>query len=75
MVSSLWTNLLMKIAFCIGNGESRAGFNLQKLKTFGTLYGSGTEPPITLVMQLLIESNFCETFQVLELVKIKNKYL
>ena len=40
MVSSLWTNLLMKIAFCIGNGESRAGFNLQKLKTFGTLYGS-----------------------------------
>ena len=30
----------MKISFCIGNGESRAGFNLSKLKTFGTLYGS-----------------------------------
>lgn len=30
----------MKISFCIGNGESRAGFNLSKLKTFGDLYGS-----------------------------------
>ncbi len=30
----------MKISFCIGNGESRAGFNLSKLRTFGKLYGS-----------------------------------
>ena len=30
----------MKFAFCIGNGESRSGFNLEKLKSFGTLYGS-----------------------------------
>jgi len=30
----------MKFAFCIGNGESRSGFNLQKLKSFGSLYGS-----------------------------------
>lgn len=30
----------MNFAFCIGNGESRAGFNLEKLKSFGELYGS-----------------------------------
>ena len=30
----------MNFAFCIGNGESRSGFNLDKLKPFGTLYGS-----------------------------------
>ena len=30
----------MKIAFCIGNGESRSGFNLAKLKQYGELYGA-----------------------------------
>ena len=30
----------MKISFVIGNGESRSGFNLAKLKTYGKLYGS-----------------------------------
>ena len=30
----------MNFAFCIGNGESRAGFNIDKLKPFGTIYGS-----------------------------------
>ena len=30
----------MNFAFCIGNGESRAGFNLEKLRPFGTIYGT-----------------------------------
>ena len=30
----------MNFAFCIGNGESPAGFNIDKLKPFGTIYGS-----------------------------------
>jgi len=30
----------MKFAFCIGNGESRLGFNIEKLKSFGKVYGS-----------------------------------
>jgi hypothetical protein len=30
----------MKFAFCIGNGESRAGFNIDDLKQHGETYGS-----------------------------------
>ena len=29
----------MKRVFCIGNGESRQGFDLDKLKPFGKIYG------------------------------------
>jgi hypothetical protein len=30
----------MKFAFCIGNGESRKGFNIDDLKAHGTVYGT-----------------------------------
>ena len=30
----------MKIAFCIGNGESRTGLDLDQFKQYGTLYGA-----------------------------------
>jgi len=30
----------MKFAFCIGNGESRKGFNVDDLKAYGTVYGA-----------------------------------
>ena len=29
----------MKRVFCIGNGESRQGFDLEKLRQYGTIYG------------------------------------
>ena len=30
----------MKFAFCIGNGESRKGFNINSLRKYGTIYGA-----------------------------------
>ena len=30
----------MKFAFCIGNGESRQGFDVDSLKPYGTVYGA-----------------------------------
>ena len=30
----------MKFAFCIGNGESRQGFDIDSLKPYGTVYGA-----------------------------------
>lgn len=30
----------MKFAFCIGNGESRRGFDVNSLKPYGTVYGA-----------------------------------
>ena len=32
---------MKKVAFCIGNGESRKGYDLQKLRDIGPLYGCG----------------------------------
>ena len=31
--------MVLKRVFCIGNGESRKGFDLQKLRQFGNIYG------------------------------------
>mgnify|MGYP005697974337 CR=1 FL=1 len=30
---------MVKKVFCIGNGESRIGFDLEKLRSHGTIYG------------------------------------
>lgn len=35
----LWSDPV-KIAFCIGNGESRTGLDLEQFKQYGTLYGA-----------------------------------
>ena len=32
-------NIGIKRVFCIGNGESRKGFDLEKLRQHGTIYG------------------------------------
>jgi len=33
--------MVKKVAFCIGNGQSRKGFDLEKLRDIGPLYGCG----------------------------------
>lgn len=30
----------MKVSFCVGNGESRKGYDLRKLKPYGEIYGA-----------------------------------
>ena len=33
--------MVKKVAFCIGNGQSRKGYNLEQLRDIGPLYGCG----------------------------------